>query len=90
MPRTGRVDSEGGNYHRPSATSAGHGLTRHNTLELIATGGCVALPGAGSTTPGTVARTGGISNGAKIAIAVVAVGGGAGAAVAASGGSKSR
>ena len=57
-------------------------------VEVVAQGGCVLTTGAAAA--GGAPRTGGISNGAKIAIAVVAVGGAAGGIVAASGGSKSR
>ena len=61
------------------------------TLKVVAQGGCViGAPLSGSPRPGPVVKSGGISNGAKIAIAVVAVGGAAGGIVAASGGSKSR
>jgi hypothetical protein len=57
-------------------------------VELITRGGCTILPPTTATSP--AAKSGGISNGAKIAIAVVAVGGAAGGIVAATGGSKSR
>ena len=57
------------------------------TVELVTRGGCTVVPAAPST---AAAKTGGMSNGAKIAIAVVAVGGAAGGVIAATGGSKSR
>jgi len=57
-------------------------------VELVTRGGCTILPPTTATAP--AAKSGGISNGAKIAIAVVAVGGAAGGIVAATGGSKSR
>jgi hypothetical protein len=60
------------------------------SLKVVAQGGCATVSPTGSPKPGPVAKSGGISNGAKIAIAVVGVGGAAGGIVAASGGSKSR
>lgn len=58
-------------------------------LEVVARGGCTVVPVATSTAP-TAGTTGGISNGAKIGIAVAVVGGAAGGVIAATGGSKSR
>ena len=58
-------------------------------IRAIAAGGCV-ITTPGGAQPGKVAKTDGISNGAKIAIAVVAVGGAAGGIVAATGRNKSR
>ena len=59
-------------------------------VELITRGGCVVpRPPPAPDTPKPV-KSGGISNGAKVAIAVVAVGGAAGGIVAATSGSKSR
>ena len=58
------------------------------SIELITKGGCIITTNAPAAGPAV--KTGGISNGAKIAIAVVAVGGAAGGIVAATKGSKSR
>jgi len=63
-------------------------LVDKDSIELITRDACSKGP-AGAKIPDT-AKTGGISNGAKIAIAVVAVGGAVGGIVAATSGSKSR
>ena len=62
-------------------------LVDKDSIELITKDACSKGPAA--KIPGA-AKTGGISNGAKIAIAVVAVGGAAGGIIAATSGSKSR
>ena len=61
------------------------------TIELVAKGGCTTAATTGAQPSARAAKTGGgMSNGAKIAIAVVGAGGAAGGIVAATGGSKSR
>ncbi len=61
------------------------------SLKVVSEGGCSSVPAASSRpAPAPVAKTGGLSNGAKVAIAVVGVGAAAGGVVAAAGGSKSR
>jgi hypothetical protein len=63
-------------------------------VQVVTKGGCGVAPAAAASaprTPAPAATKTGMSNGAKIAIAVVAVGGGAGGIIAATaGGSKSR
>ena len=63
-------------------------LVDKDSIELIAKDACAAAtPGS---KPRDLAKKGGLSNGAKIAIAVVGVGGAAGGIIAATSGSKSR
>jgi hypothetical protein len=63
-------------------------LVDKDSIELITKNACSPGP-AGSKIP-NAAKTGGLSNGAKVAIAVAVVGGAAGGIIAATSGSKSR
>ena len=87
-----RVEVTGTAFRSAEPVAGASSVIRVNTISAVGEGcGATAVAPTGGKVPAPVTTGGGLSNGAKIAIAVIAVGGAAGGIVAAtSGGSKSR
>ena len=86
-----QVKISGAAFRSATPVAGASQVIQVTTVEVVTRGGCTTVPVVPATAGAAGTKTaGGISNGAKIAIAVVAVGGAAGGIVAATGGSKSR